>query len=116
MYELNENGEILIDNLTVFIPKEEINIQEFNNDIINFKRKRKIIYIISCIPFSVFFISSFLEIEKVVNISAILFGILVFMAIILTWSTIFYISKKYNCSTRNFKYSEKSNFRTNKNQ
>ena len=71
MYELNENGEILVDNLTVFVPKEEINIQDFNNDIINFKRKRKTIYIISCISFSVFFISSFLEIEKVVNISAI---------------------------------------------
>jgi hypothetical protein len=27
MYELNENGEILVDNLTVFIPQKEINMQ-----------------------------------------------------------------------------------------
>ncbi len=114
MYELNKNGEILVDNLAVFIPKEGINIQEFNNDIINFKRQRKTIYIISCIPFSVFFISIFLEIKKVGNISAVSFGVLVFAAILLTWSTIIFLSKKYNCSIRNFKYSEKSNFRTNK--
>ena len=49
MCEINENWEILVDKLAVFIPNEEINLSDFNKDVSTFKHRRKTIYVIACI-------------------------------------------------------------------